>query len=339
MQRFRPYHIQVEYARKNPFSRTRLISSEEQFIEKIIPLPEELGRGAISAIQLQAGLGFAHFEIHSAKNTFKIRVTIREECFKFLAPLSYDHMVAKASEIEKKIILDSSSSYVLSSCSCSFVIRVNHSTYINLVCVFIPPSILENLIKEREIHFSKEFYSGFEKASQKPFLHKMVISPAIHLIGNQLQNCPMQGSLKRLYIEAKLLELLAIQLSQLCYNQDSAGERKEHCNSTIVRMKIHEAMEILSYRIQDPPTIYSLAQMVGLNTTSLKRGFKEETGSTVFGYVNKLRTQQAIIFLRNTDMNVSEIAWEIGYNTISGFSAAFKREMGFHPSVLRKERG
>ncbi len=76
--------------------------------------------------------------------------------------------------------------------------------------------------------------------------------------------------------------------------------------------RIHEAREILSAELHNPPSIYQLAKRVGFNTTRLKRCFKNEFKTTVFGYVNLLRMDKAIMLFRETNMTVSEVAWDAG---------------------------
>ena len=85
-----------------------------------------------------------------------------------------------------------------------------------------------------------------------------------------------------------------------------------------------------------PPTISKLARRVGLNTTKLKKGFRYEFGTTIFAYSRRLRMLEAERLLRNTDMNVSEVAAVVGYSNPGAFSFAFKQELGFAPSLLKK---
>ena len=45
---------------------------------------------------------------------------------------------------------------------------------------------------------------------------------------------------------------------------------------------------------------------------------------TIFSFINKLRIEKACVLLKSTDLNISEIAFEVGYNTISNFNAQFQ---------------
>lgn len=67
-----------------------------------------------------------------------------------------------------------------------------------------------------------------------------------------------------------------------------------------------------------------LAKIASLNTSSLCRTFKRVNGITIFSFINKLRIEKACVLLKSTDLNISEIAFEVGYNTISNFNAQFQ---------------
>lgn len=100
--------------------------------------------------------------------------------------------------------------------------------------------------------------------------------------------------------------------------------------------KMAQAKTILESSLQNPPSIAELAHLVGVNETYLKINFKAEFGSTVYGFVKGLRIQRAKELLLEGKLNISEIAWEVGYKYPTHFTAAFKKETGFSPKVFLK---
>ena len=106
---------------------------------------------------------------------------------------------------------------------------------------------------------------------------------------------------------------------------------------SVAQQVFYDAMDIIRSRYNTPPGITELARMVGLNTTNLKSGFKAEFGDTIFQCVHRFRMEHAAALLLETDINVSETAWRVGYNSVSAFSAAFKQEMGVSPSRLKQD--
>ena len=99
--------------------------------------------------------------------------------------------------------------------------------------------------------------------------------------------------------------------------------------------KMHLAREILRQRIQDPPGLAELARLCGLNEFKLKKGFREVFGTTVFGYFNTLRLEQARLLICNTSLSISEIAYQTGWAHPQHFNRAFKKHYGIPPGQVR----
>lgn len=63
--------------------------------------------------------------------------------------------------------------------------------------------------------------------------------------------------------------------------------------------------------------------------------FKQNTGEVFSRYLTKVRLEHAIVLLSNTDKSIDEIAYECGFNSISYFSYAFKKEFLVSPLKYR----
>lgn len=71
------------------------------------------------------------------------------------------------------------------------------------------------------------------------------------------------------------------------------------------------------------------------NKTSLCSHFKEAYGMTILEYINKLRIRKAKILLREDRKNVTQIAAELGFNTVHYFSQTFKKHAHLTPTEYR----
>ena len=101
------------------------------------------------------------------------------------------------------------------------------------------------------------------------------------------------------------------------------------------RKKLLEAKELLTARIDNPPTLSELSKLVSLNEYKLKKGFKELNGTTVFGYIKHIRMNLAKTLLLETTKTAKEIAYETGYGSPQHFSKAFKEQFGIAPNSIR----
>jgi AraC-like DNA-binding protein len=171
-------------------------------------------------------------------------------------------------------------------------------------------------------------------AAQRPFLvHRpeQPFTPSLQAVIHSMWNNPYRGGMKSLYLEARTMELMLLQW-QLFNGQTKIGKmpwRKEDID------KMHLAREILQQRIQHPPSLVELARLCGLNEFKLKKGFREVFGTTVFGYFNMLRLEQAHLLLCNTSFSISEIAYQTGWAHPQHFTRAFKKHYGITPGQAR----
>ena len=79
-----------------------------------------------------------------------------------------------------------------------------------------------------------------------------------------------------------------------------------------------------------------LCKAMGLSRAQLYRKIKKATGTTPALYVRNLRLQKARTYLKSNDLNITEIAYAVGFNDLSYFSRSFSEEFGKSPSEMRK---
>lgn len=83
-------------------------------------------------------------------------------------------------------------------------------------------------------------------------------------------------------------------------------------------------------------TVAQLAQHVNLSTFHFSRLFKDLTDRTVVEYVNNIRIHKAVELLTKTDLSITDIVLDAGFNDINYFSRLFKRHMKLSPQAFRR---
>ncbi len=156
-----------------------------------------------------------------------------------------------------------------------------------------------------------------------------LISLEMYQIMNDLMNCDRKGIFKRIYLEAKVSELLLLQLEQLFHNTSSSSTLPKKDEE-----KIYAVRDYIVNNLNTTCSLNELAHQVGTNEFTLKKGFKELFGTTVFGFWNDTKMELAKKMLLDSDMNISEISDMIGYKNPRHFSAAFKRKYHIVPSKV-----
>lgn len=83
------------------------------------------------------------------------------------------------------------------------------------------------------------------------------------------------------------------------------------------------------------PGLAEIARNVGTYREKLSQVFREQTGMTVFSYIREARIRRGEELLRDTDIDVQDIALLIGFNNAGNFATAFRERLGVTPSAYR----
>ena len=80
------------------------------------------------------------------------------------------------------------------------------------------------------------------------------------------------------------------------------------------------------------------ADYVGFSKFHFARLFKEYTDVTFYDFLMHRRMQAAKLLLSDTDMTITEIAFQTGFNNLTSFTRSFKKSIGQTPSEYRQTR-
>lgn len=81
--------------------------------------------------------------------------------------------------------------------------------------------------------------------------------------------------------------------------------------------------------------IHRLCRTIGISRSQLHNKIKKETGLSTSHYINNVRLKKAQHLLKTTDLNLSEIAFLIGFNSLNYFSNTYFKKYGIRPSKVR----
>jgi len=154
---------------------------------------------------------------------------------------------------------------------------------------------------------------------------------ALQSLATQIISCPVRGAERGLYIGGKALQLSALAVAQ-CVSSQHARHAARLSSQDVE--SVYKARAILMDAMRSPPGLDELARRVGLNAHKLNRSFRHVFGSTVHGFLQEYRLEQAYKLLAGGEMSVSEVAWHVGYGA-AHFATIFRERFGVSPSHLR----
>ncbi len=104
--------------------------------------------------------------------------------------------------------------------------------------------------------------------------------------------------------------------------------------TSLEQQQAEKAEDILKNNIENPPSLNNLAECVGVSLAKFKLLFPKIYGMPPYCYLRKLRMEKAMELLSNREMNVTQSAYEVGYNSLSHFSTVFTKHFGIKPSKV-----
>ncbi len=130
-----------------------------------------------------------------------------------------------------------------------------------------------------------------------------------------------------LIIKAHSFNLISYMLGHLMGDEEKANEP----GSTL---GIQEVEKIIVGSIKGRmPSIQQLAEDYSMSAPTLKRHFKQAYGSSIYNYYLTKKMEYAKAMLMETKC-VNEVSYALGYESVSHFTAIFKKFHGYTPSTI-----
>jgi len=301
--------------------------------ERIIPIPEEIGQGKVISIAIREGLALTIVECQILDEKVTGKPKVSSDFLQLVFYLAGRNAESHIDGRKKPISINKGDSFILSP-QLSQATEVFGNQFFHVATLLIKLSEL-NLFVEEAGHLMPDDFSKMIEGGtlSDPYYQSSNITASMQIVLHQIVNCPYQGRLKQMYLEGKVLELTSLRLAQLL-----TEEKEPHAlalRPTDID-RIRHAKDILIQNMETPPTLTELANLVCLNTTKLKIGFKEVFNKTVFGYLRDIRMDYARLLFEDGKMNVNEVSYNIGYADVSRFIHLFKERFGVYPGSLLK---
>ncbi|WP_052444403.1 AraC family transcriptional regulator [Flammeovirga sp. OC4] len=155
------------------------------------------------------------------------------------------------------------------------------------------------------------------------------ISKQLSVYIEEINQSTKRGVCQLMFLNAKIFEVLSEITDDLetLPDIDSIHPYQE---------QLDQIKRLIDSKLHIQFSITELAKNVGLNTSYLKKYFKEAFNETIFEYATRKRIEYAKELLETTDLPISSISEKIGYQQGAHFSYAFKKNTGQTPNQYRK---
>lgn len=110
---------------------------------------------------------------------------------------------------------------------------------------------------------------------------------------------------------------------------DKVGSVEIQENSKVLMDRI---LDVVNRHLDDPElNVEMLARELSISRTQLHRKMKELTGMPTSDFIRNIRLRQAAVLLREKDVNITQVAYAVGFVSQPHFSTVFKKLYGLSP--------
>ncbi len=207
---------------------------------------------------------------------------------------------------------------------------------LRIVGIHFSPELLRKGVK-KDILLNIQLYTGqgIHNFDREPmtFEYRSILDD----IFNVDHNSPMSNLLLHNRIMLLAEKFLSDFLEKAMHWEKNPGGRKKEKEKDIHALK--EVEEILSDEKLDKfPSIETLSRTAMMSSTKLKTKFKLVYGMKLYEFYNRSRLEKAKDMLQSGKYSVKETGHTIGFSNLSNFARAFKKEFGFLPNELLRNK-
>ncbi len=99
---------------------------------------------------------------------------------------------------------------------------------------------------------------------------------------------------------------------------------------------VQRMQDYIIKHLEEGITLAALSEVSFYSPWYSHRLFKEYTGLTPADYVRRIKLSKSALKLRDDGISVTEIAFEMGFQSVEGYQRAFRREFGCNPNEYAK---
>jgi len=100
--------------------------------------------------------------------------------------------------------------------------------------------------------------------------------------------------------------------------------------------QLRPALSLMDSTYEQPLSVEEIANHAGFSHFHFIRFFHRTYGITPHQYLTRKRIQQAQHLLATSDLSVTEICLEVGFQSLGSFSTLYRRQTGYSPAKHRE---
>lgn len=171
---------------------------------------------------------------------------------------------------------------------------------------------------------------------------KKAMDPALKIGQNEVLDAFVNGMVPYFdHPELATEELLRLKLQELVLILSDSGKNPiaTYILGTLYTPEQVAFDEIVQANLYNNLSIAELAHLTAKSESTFKREFRKIYDESPAKYIKTKRLEKAAELLKNSSLQVSEVAWDAGFENPAHFSASFHKHFGQSPKEFRVQAG
>jgi AraC-like DNA-binding protein len=168
--------------------------------------------------------------------------------------------------------------------------------------------------------------------NEQPLLFEQIIYPSVQRIIDEIISEQVNEVFRFFFLRIKSEELICRLLIEL----EKREEKRLYALNSQDIQTVYKVKEQMLMHLETPPVINELAVYANMSPSKLKRLFKQVFGDSIFSYYQQFRMKEAARLLKEEQLSVSEVGYQMGFSNLSHFSRVFNEHIGMKPKQYTK---
>ncbi|GHB63601.1 AraC family transcriptional regulator [Persicitalea jodogahamensis] len=191
---------------------------------------------------------------------------------------------------------------------------------------FLPGFFSERFLRVPEMKDVNEFISRSQRGIQ-------IRSDAPESISRLMEQLHRSEGIQRIIL---LFSILA-ELTEIETESQLASVGFSHTYDAIDSERLNSIYQYVLSNFQREITLAGISSVANLSVHSFCRYFKTKTNKTFSNFLLEVRVGHACRLIIETDLNISQVCFECGFNNLSNFNRYFKKFVGKTPTQYSRD--